>query len=142
MKSQQVIQTIPYVSMKHFLWYPIVYFMSSLHRNWRIEKGSYRIREGRLKKIFQESRIRELKISKQGMTLYGLGRAIYKLTSLGEGFLSKLKPLGAFSGYYDRVGRKRQLICQFLQRIGSFFTWDKSACAGDTGDEVYCLLKG
>jgi SAM-dependent methyltransferase len=85
---------------------PLVYLMSFLYRNWRIEKGSYRIRGGRLKKIFQESGIRELKISKQGMTIYGMGRIIYKFTSLLERFLSRFKPLRAFSGYCYVAGRK------------------------------------
>lgn len=85
---------------------PLLYVMAFLYRNWKIEKGSYRIREGNLRKIFRESGVREFRVSKQGMTIYGLGRAIYKLTSLGEGFLSKFKPLRTFSGYYYMVGRK------------------------------------
>jgi len=86
---------------------PLTYIMVFIYRNWKIEKGSYRIREGNLRKIFRESGVREFRVSKQGMTIYGLGRAIYKLTSLGEGFLSKFKPLRTFSGYYYMVGRKR-----------------------------------
>lgn len=86
---------------------PLTYVMSFIYRNWKIEKGFYRIREGNLRKIFRELGIRDFKISRHGMTIYGMGRTIYKLTSLGEGFLSKFKPLRAFSGYYYMVGRKR-----------------------------------
>jgi len=86
---------------------PLIYIMAFIYRNWKIEKGSYRIREGNLRKIFQEFGIREFKISKQGMTIYGMGRIIFKLTSIIEMFLSRIKPLNTFSGYCYVVGRKR-----------------------------------
>lgn len=107
MKSQQVIQTIPYVAMEHFLWHPVVYFMSSLHQNWRIEKGSYRIRETNLRNIFRESGIMNFRISRQGMAIYGLGKTICQITSLMEMMLAKIKPLKLFSGYCYMAGRKR-----------------------------------
>jgi SAM-dependent methyltransferase len=85
---------------------PLTYIMAFIYRNWRIEKGFYRIREGNLRKVFRELGIREYKISKHGMTIYGMGRAIYKITSLGEAFLSKFRPLKTFSGYCYVAGRK------------------------------------
>jgi len=85
---------------------PLTYIMAFIYRNWRIEKGFYRIREGNLRKVFRELGIREYKISKHGMTIYGMGRAIYKITSLGEAFLSKFRPLRTFSGYCYVAGRK------------------------------------
>ncbi len=85
---------------------PLIYIMAFIYRNWKIEKGSYRIREGKLRKIFQEFGIREFKISKQGMTIYGMGRIIFKLTSIIEMFLSRIKPLNTFSGYCYIAGKK------------------------------------
>jgi len=85
---------------------PLVYIMSFLYRNWRIEKGSYRIREGNLRKIFQDLGVKEFKISRQGMTVYGLGRALYQITSVVERILSKIKPLQTFSGYCYMSGKK------------------------------------
>jgi SAM-dependent methyltransferase len=85
---------------------PLVYIMSLLYRNWRIEKGSYRIREGNLRKIFQALGVKEFKISKQGMTVYGMGRALYQITSVMERILSKIKPLQTFSGYCYMAGKK------------------------------------
>jgi len=85
---------------------PLLYIMAFLYRNWKIEKGSYRIREGNLRKIFQESGIRDFQISRQGMTIYGMGKILYRLTSLGEKALSKFKPLNTFSGYCYMAGRK------------------------------------
>ena len=85
---------------------PLIYIMAFIYRNWKIEKGSYRIRGGNLRKIFRESGIMNFRICKHGMTVYGMGRTMYKLTSLLEIFLSKLKPFRAFSGYCYMVGRK------------------------------------
>lgn len=85
---------------------PLNYIMPFIYRNWRIEKGCYRIREGVLRKIFRESGIQELKISKQGMTIYGMGVKIYKLTHLIENLLSSFSPINTFSGYCYVSGRK------------------------------------
>jgi SAM-dependent methyltransferase len=85
---------------------PFVYIMSFLYRNWRIEKGSYRIRKGNLRKIFRESGIIDFKVSKWGMTIYGMGRALYKLTSFVDGLLSRFRLLNAFSGYCYIAGKK------------------------------------
>jgi ubiquinone/menaquinone biosynthesis C-methylase UbiE len=85
---------------------PLTYIMAFIYRNWRIEKGFYRIREGNLRKIFRESGIRNFKISKQGMTIYGMGRILYQLTSIGEKVLSRIKVLNAFSGYCYVAGKK------------------------------------
>jgi len=85
---------------------PLVYIMSFVYRNWRIEKGSYRIREGNLRKIFRESGIRDFEISRYGMTIYGMGRILFKLTSVGEKFLTKFKAIRTFSGYCYMAGRK------------------------------------
>jgi len=85
---------------------PLTYIMAFIYRNWRIEKGFYRIREGNLRKIFRESGIRDFKISKQGMTIYGMGRILYQLTSIGEKVLSRIKVLNAFSGYCYVAGKK------------------------------------
>jgi len=91
---------------------PLTYIMAFIYQNWKIEKGFYRIREGNLRKIFQELGIRDFKISRHGMTIYGLGRIIYKLTSLVEILLSRFKPFLTFSGYCYIAGRKRHLISQ------------------------------
>jgi len=87
-------------------WCPLVYIMSFVYRNWKIEKGSYRIREGNLRKIFLESGITDFKIFSQGMTIYGLGKTIYQITSLMERGLSKIKSLKMFSGYCYMSGKK------------------------------------
>jgi len=88
-------------------WCPLVYIMSFVYRNWRIEKGSYRIRETNLRNIFRESGIMNFRISRQGMAIYGLGKTIYQITSLMEMILVKIKPLELFSGYCYMAGRKR-----------------------------------
>lgn len=80
--------------------------MSFVYRNWRIEKGSYRIREGNLRKIFAESGIEDFKISRKGMTIYGMGRILYRLTSVIERALSQFKLLNTLSGYCYVAGRK------------------------------------
>jgi len=85
---------------------PLTYIMAFIYRNWKIEKGFYRIREGRLRKYFEESGIREFKITRHGMTIYGLGRMTYQITSLMEMILAKIKPLKLFSGYCYMAGRK------------------------------------
>jgi len=87
-------------------WCPLVYIMSFVYRNWKIEKGSYRIREGNLRKIFLESGITDFKIFSQGMTIYGLGETVYKLTSFVETFLSKIRFLNAFSSHCYFRGKK------------------------------------
>lgn len=87
---------------------PLNYIMPLVYRNWKIEKGFYRIREGVLRKIFRESGIQELKISKQGMTIYGMGSKIYKLTSIIERFFSRFSLFNAFSGYCCVAGRKSE----------------------------------
>jgi SAM-dependent methyltransferase len=86
---------------------PLNYIMPFVYRNWKIEKGFYRIREGILRKIFRESGI-QLKISKQGMTIYGMGSVVYKLTFLAESFLSRFLPLNTFSGYCYVAGKKAE----------------------------------
>jgi ubiquinone/menaquinone biosynthesis C-methylase UbiE len=85
---------------------PLVYVMSFVYRNWRIEKGSYRIREANLRKIFRESGIRDFEISRHGMAIYGLGKTIYQMTSLMEMIFLKIEPLKLFSGYCYMSGRK------------------------------------
>ena len=85
---------------------PLTYIMAFIYRNWKIEKGFYRIRERNLRKIFDELGIKEFKISKQGMTIYGMGQALYKLTFLVEGLLSRFKLLKHFSGYCYIAGKK------------------------------------
>jgi hypothetical protein len=80
--------------------------MAFIYRNWKIEKGFYRIRKGNLRKYFEESGIREFKITRHGLTIYGLGKTIYQVTSLMERILSKIKPLRMFSGYCYMAGRK------------------------------------
>jgi SAM-dependent methyltransferase len=87
-------------------WCPLVYIMSFVYRNWKIEKGSYRIREGNLRKIFVKSGIRDFRMSRQGMTIYGMGRLLFKLTSAGERFLTKFKAIRVFSGYCYMAGTK------------------------------------
>jgi hypothetical protein len=80
--------------------------MAFVYRNWKIEKGFYRIRKRRLKMIFKELGITDFKIFTEGMTIYGLGETIYKLTSLGERFLSRIHFLNTFSGYCYFGGTK------------------------------------
>ena len=85
---------------------PLAYVMAFIYRNWKIEKGFYRIREGYLRKIFRESGIRDFKISRRGMTIYGMGRMPYQLTSLGEKIFSRFEFLNIFSGHCYIAGRK------------------------------------
>ena len=85
---------------------PLTYIMAFVYRNWKIENGFYRIRGGNLRRIFQESGIKEFKISMHGMTIYVMGRIIFRLTSMGERFLTKFKPIKTFSGYCYMSGRK------------------------------------
>ncbi len=87
-------------------WCPFVYIMSLLYRNWKIEKGSYRIREKNLRKIFRESGNQEFKIERHGMAIYGMGKTVFKLTSLIERVLSKIKFLNLFSSHCYFGGRK------------------------------------
>ncbi len=85
---------------------PFTYLMAFVYRNWKIEKGFYRIQEGKLRKYFEESGIREFKITRHGMTIYGLGSVVYKLTSFMDKFLSRFSTLNTFSGYCYVAGRK------------------------------------
>jgi hypothetical protein len=85
---------------------PFNYIMPFVYSNWRIEKGFCRIREGVLRKIFRESGIREFKMFRSGMTIYGMGSVVYRLTFLLESFLSRFLPLNKFSGYCYMAGRK------------------------------------
>ena len=85
---------------------PLTYIMAFIYRNWKIEKGFYRIRKRRLKRMFKELGITDFKIFTEGMTIYGLGETVYKLTSLGERFLSRIHFLNTFSGYCYFGGTK------------------------------------
>jgi len=85
---------------------PFVYLMSFLYRNWKIEKGFYRIRERVLRKIFDERGIRGFKFARHGMTIYGLGKRVYQLTAFMERILSNIKLLKMFSGYCYMAGEK------------------------------------
>jgi len=73
--------------------------MAFVYRNWKIEKGFYRIRERNLRRIFGELGIQEFRISRKGMMLYGLGETVYHPTALGEIFLSRIRLLHVFLGY-------------------------------------------
>jgi SAM-dependent methyltransferase len=86
---------------------PLTYLMAFVYGNWRIEKGFYRIRERRLEKMFREAGVGKFRFSRHGLTIYGLGRTFYQITSLMEKTLSKIRPLRTFSGYCYMVGRKR-----------------------------------
>jgi ubiquinone/menaquinone biosynthesis C-methylase UbiE len=85
---------------------PLTYIMVFIYRNWKIEKGFYRIRKGRLRKIFHESGVRDFVMRRHGMTIYGLGSVAYKLTSFMDKFLSRFSTLNTFSGYCYVAGRK------------------------------------
>jgi SAM-dependent methyltransferase len=85
---------------------PLNYIMSFIYKNWKIEKGFYRIRITHLKKIFSELGITEIKTSTHGMTIYGLGRVIYRLTSFMEKWCSQFPLLKPFWGYCYISGRK------------------------------------
>jgi SAM-dependent methyltransferase len=85
---------------------PFTYIIALLYQNWKIEKGSYRIRKGNLGKIFRDSGITGLKISRNGMTIYGMGRIIYRLTSFMEKRLSHFALLKPFLGHCYIAGRK------------------------------------
>ena len=87
---------------------PLTYIMAFIYQNWKIEKGFYRIRKGRLRIIFNESGIKDFVMRRHGMTIYGLGKTIYQVTSLMERILSKIKPLKMFSGYCYIAGKKYQ----------------------------------
>lgn len=86
---------------------PLNYIMSFTYRNWKIEKGFYRIRTTLLRKIFEESGIIETKIFHHGMTIYGLGPIIYRSTALMERWFSKFRLLKPFLGYCYISGRKK-----------------------------------
>ncbi len=85
---------------------PLNYIMPFVYRNWKIEKGFYRIRENILQKIFRELGIKEIKTSTEGMTIYGINRMVYRITYTMEKFLSRLSILKRFSGYFYIVGKK------------------------------------
>ncbi len=86
---------------------PLTYIMAFLYRNWKIEKGFYRIQKGRLRKYFEEMGINSFQFTRNGMSIYGMGKTIYRITSLMERGLSKMKPLKIFSGYCYMVGEKK-----------------------------------
>ncbi len=85
---------------------PLTYLMAFVYGNWKIEKGFYRIRKRRLEKIFREAGVGKFRFSRHGLTIYGLGRALYQITSVVEKTLSKIKPLQTFSGYCYMAGGK------------------------------------
>jgi len=85
---------------------PLNYVMSFIYGNWRIERGCYRIRTTLLRKIFQGSGVEDVKISHHGMVIYGLGRIVYRLTSLVEGWCGQFKLMKPFLGYCYISGRK------------------------------------
>lgn len=85
---------------------PLNYVMSLVYRNWRIERGFYRIRVTPLRRTFREASLSDIKISHHGMAIYGLGRIIYRLSSLGERCCGQFKPLKPFLGYCYISGRK------------------------------------
>jgi len=86
---------------------PLNYVMSFIYKNWKIEKGFYRIRTTPLRKMFRESSIREIKIFHHGMVMYGLGAVIYRLTSWVERGCAQFKFLEPFLGYCYLSGRKK-----------------------------------
>jgi SAM-dependent methyltransferase len=85
---------------------PLNYVMSFIYRNWKIEKGFYRIRSALLRKIFRESSVTDIKIFHHGMIIYGLGRIIYRMTSLMDRGCSQFKFLKPFLGYCYISGKK------------------------------------
>jgi len=85
---------------------PLNYVMCLIYKNWRIEKGFYRIRVAFLRKIFREASLSDIKISHHGMVIYGLGQIIYRLTSLAERGTAQFKFLKPFLGYCYISGRK------------------------------------
>jgi ubiquinone/menaquinone biosynthesis C-methylase UbiE len=85
---------------------PLNYIMPFIYRNWKIEKGFYRIRENILQRIFQELGIAEIKTCTEGMTIYGMSRMIYKITHMVERLLSRFPMLKKFSGYCYIAGKK------------------------------------
>ncbi len=84
----------------------LTYLLAFLYRNWKIEKGFYRIREGNLREIFRELGLRRFRMTRHGLTIFGMGEAVYKLTSLGERIFSKFKMLRFFSAYCYFAGEK------------------------------------
>jgi SAM-dependent methyltransferase len=89
-------------------WCPLNYVVPFLYGNWKIEKGFYRIRDRNLKKVLQKAGIGEVRISKGGMTIYGMGWSVYRVTSIVEKALSRFSLLKAFSGYCYVAGKKNQ----------------------------------
>lgn len=88
---------------------PLNYIMPFLYRNWKIERGFYRIRKNNIRRIFQEAGIREIKIFHEGMTVYGMGRIVYKITKSLEKIFSPMVILRRFYGYFYISGRKENL---------------------------------
>jgi len=85
---------------------PLYYMMGFIYRNWRIERGFYRIRVTFLRKVFRKANLSNIMISHHGMTIYGLGRTIYRLTSLGEKWCGRSNLLKPFLGYCYISGKK------------------------------------
>ncbi len=85
---------------------PLYYVMGLTYGNWRIERGFYRIRVAPLRKIFRKANLSDIMISHHGMTIYGLGRILYRLTSLAEKWCGRSKLLKPFLGYCYISGRK------------------------------------
>ncbi len=87
-------------------WCPLNYIMPFIYKNWKIEKGFYRIRKNIIKKIFQELCIKEIKTCTEGMTIYGMNRMVYRITQNLERFFSRFSILKRFSGYFYIAGKK------------------------------------
>jgi SAM-dependent methyltransferase len=85
---------------------PFNYIMPFVYGNWRIEKGFYRIRENLLNKLFRELGIKKIRVSSEGMTVYGMNRMIYRFTQTMEVCLSRFSILKRFSGYLYIAGTK------------------------------------
>jgi ubiquinone/menaquinone biosynthesis C-methylase UbiE len=85
---------------------PINYLMPFFYKNWKVEKGFYRIRKNRIKKIFRKNGIREIKIMHGGMTIYGMGKIVYIITNYLEKIFSYIPILKRFSGYLYIAGEK------------------------------------
>jgi SAM-dependent methyltransferase len=88
-------------------WCPLTYLMAFIYGNWKIEKGFYRIRRRSVKKLFQDLGISEIRISVQGMTIYGMGRKVYQWTSCLERVVSRIPWINRVSGYCYVAGKTR-----------------------------------
>lgn len=86
---------------------PLIYLMSFIYGNWKIEKGSYQIRKRNLKNIFLKSGIKNFIMIRYGIKIYGLGSSIYKITYFMEKILAKtFKFIYIISGYCCFSGKK------------------------------------